>query len=505
MSAITQNRKAVEQMARFVDKTEATAMLITPNKNTVTVIGTEKIRETFEQNCLDQICNMADAPGIDRIVLNPDGHSGFGVPIGSVFSSQEMIYPNAVGPDVKCSMSFLQFNIPESALSDKKLRRQLIKAIEERIPLGAGNHMPAKARPFDLNVLRKVAIEGASKDVLNALNIPLKWAEVCEDASHGEPGDLEKRLDYLMGKVPALEGKLRQLGGVGGGNHFMEGNVVQVQPDQYEVANVFGLVNGHVGFLNHFGSRGFGFALTSGCKGWPGQFRLLADKFNNWRIPFPGGDNHNVYVPVGTPEFHEYLNDMNLGANFATINHLLVCTYVMEAFTEVMGDSVDAYLVYYIAHNIIRREILDKSPAYIHRKGATRAFPAGHFELKDTPFYKTGHPILLPGNPIEGSTVMVGLRGSSKALNSVNHGAGRAMSRRKANDTFKQKDVNAHFDAVDISTNCRDYPVDECPQAYKPYNEVINSVELAGLAKTVAKLRPIINIKDNDTRAENAA
>jgi len=196
---------------------------------------------------------------------------------------------------------------------------------------------------------------------------------------------------------------------------------------------------------------------------------------------------------------------MNLGANFATINHLLVCAYMMEAFREVLGNSVDAYLVYYIAHNIIRREIVDKSPAFVHRKGATRAFPAGHHELKDTPFYKTGHPILLPGNPVDGSTIMVGLHGSKIALNSVNHGAGRSMSRRKASDTFKQKDVDAHFESADIITNCRNYPIDECPKAYKPYDEVIRSVELAGLASTVAKLRPIINIKDSDTRSETSA
>lgn len=100
---------------------------------------------------------------------------------------------------------------------------------------------------------------------------------------------------------------------------------------------------------------------------------------------------------------------------------------------------------------------------------------------------------------------MVGQRGSRRALNSVNHGAGRAMSRRKACDTFKQGDVDAHFEAADITTNCRKYPVDEAPQAYKNYSDVINSVEQANLAKVVARLKPVMNIKDNDTRAETSA
>jgi tRNA-splicing ligase RtcB len=506
MSSITVSNKQEQLQNVFVEKTDATAKIITPQKHVITVIGTDAIRSNIERSCIDQAINVADAPGVDEFVLNPDCHTGYGTAVGSVFSSRDMIYPGAVGPDVKCSMSFLQFNIPEAELKDKTLRRNLIKAIEERIPTGAGNHMPIKARPFDgVELLKKVAIEGASRDVLTALNIPIEWASLCEDASHGRPDELESRLGYLMGEVPVLESKLRQLGGIGAGNHFVDANIVEIAPDQADVAQTFGLLNGYVGFLNHFGSRGFGYSLTSGCKGWPGQFSLLADKFNKWRISFPGGDSHNVYVPVGTRECDEYLDDMNLGANFATVNHLLVCTYVMEAFKEVMGDAVDAHLVYYIAHNIIRHETVDKSMAYVHRKGATRAFPAGHHELKDTPFYKTGHPILLPGNPVDGSTIMVGLRGSRKALNSVNHGAGRSMSRKKASETFRQRDVDARFDAADILTNCRQYPIDECPAAYKPYSDVIESVELAGLAKTVAKLRPIINIKDNDKSKETSA
>lgn len=491
----------------FVEKNEATAKLITPNNNVITVIGNDFIRDSFEDGALQQIINIADAPGITESVLNPDGHWGYGCPVGSVFASPEIIYPNAVGPDVKCSMSFLQFNIPYHALDEKKLRAAIIKAVEARIPTGPGNHMPPKARPFDdIEILKNVAIHGATKEVLTSLNIPVNWIDFCEDATHGKADELESRLNDLMNQVPALEGKLRQLGGIGGGNHFTSCDRVIVQTGMEDIANAFNLINDNIGFLCHFGSRGFGFSLTSGCKGWPGQFRLLQDKFEKWHLPFPGGDNHNVYAPADSVEGKNYLIDMALGANFATINHLLICAYVIEAFTEVLGNSVEAYLVYYIAHNIIRREIVDKNFQYVHRKGATRAFSAGHYELKDTPFYKTGHPILLPGNPIEGSTIMVAQRGARKALNSVNHGAGRAMSRRKASDTFKQRDVVAHFDASDIITNCgRNYPVDECSQAYKPYAQVIESVEKAGLALTVAKLIPRFVIKDNDTRSETSS
>jgi tRNA-splicing ligase RtcB len=489
----------------FVDKKEAIAKLITPKNNIVTVIGNDFIRDSFQENCLQQAITMADAPGIDEFVINPDAHSGWGVPVGSVFSSRDRIYPNAVGPDVKCSMSLLQTNIPAESVTDKKLRQQLIKAIQERIPLGIGNEMPTKARKIDPSVLWDVAVHGATKEVLTKLNIPVKWIEYCEDSTHGSPETLDARLNYLSKEVPHILNKLPQLGGVGGGNHFISVDRMSIEKGYEDIAATFGLANNHVTVLNHFGSRGFGYMLTSGGKNWPGQFKLLEDKFNKWNIPFPGNDKHNVYCPLGTIECDNYLNDMSLGANFATVNHLLVCQYVIEAFTEVLGDSVDAYLVYYIAHNIIRKEIVDNATAYVHRKGATRAYPAGHHELKDGPFYNTGHPILLPGNPVEGSTIMVGKNGSRRALNSVNHGAGRTMSRKAISAIVTQKSINDEMEQADIVSNCKNYPVDESPLAYKNYNSVIDSVEKAGLASLVARLKPIMNIKDNDNSKENAA
>jgi tRNA-splicing ligase RtcB (3'-phosphate/5'-hydroxy nucleic acid ligase) len=492
---------------KFVDVTEATAKVpVGEGRRPFNVIANAAVRETMDAAVLRQAANIATAPGVSEFVLNPDAHLGYGCPVGSVFATQDVIYPCAVGPDVKCSMSFLQTDVPAEALTDKGLRRALILALAERIPTGAGNRRAPKARRVDQSLLREVAVHGAaSKRVMDELGIPLAWYDLCEDASHGRPEDLERRLAEVGARTQLVYGKLEQIGGVGGGNHFMEAGVVEVRPGMESVAETFGIMNGHIGFLNHFGSRGFGFMLTSGAKGWPGQFKVLAEKFKQWHIPFPGGDAHNVYVPVDSPQGAEYLADMYLGANFATVNHLLVCTYVAEAFREVLGAGVKADLVYYIAHNIIRREIVDGTPAWVHRKGATRALPGGHHELKGTRFEKTGHPILLPGNSVNGATIMVGHKASRLALNSVNHGAGRIMSRTKARQAFDQKAVNALLDNADVLYNSRNYPVDESPLAYKDYGQVIDSVETAGLASTVAKLRPVVNIKDDDTSPENSA
>jgi tRNA-splicing ligase RtcB len=193
-----------------------------------------------------------------------------------------------------------------------------------------------------------------------------------------------------------------------------------------------------------------------------------------------------------------------LGANFATVNHLLINALVLEACQEVLpGCGGD--LVYFISHNIARQEVVDGRLRWVHRKGATRAFPAGHVGLKGTPFEATGHPILLPGNPKDGSAVMVAQPGAAVSNYSVNHGAGRIMGRKAAARALDQGEVNAQLDAHDILTNCRDYPVDEAPAAYKDFGEVLRSVEAAGLASSVARLRARFVIKDADKSSGGAA
>ena len=226
-----------------------------------------------------------------------------------------------------------------------------------------------------------------------------------------------------------------------------------------------------------------------------GQFKSLQQRFAQWSIPLPGNDRELVYAPLGTPEADAYLDDMALGANFATVNHLLINQLVLEAFQEVIPGTTGR-LVYFISHNIARKEIVDNKPSWVHRKGATRAIPAGHYALKDTPFAATGHPILLPGNPRDGSAVMVADDGASLSCYSVNHGAGRVLGRRQANRTLDQKTIDAEFDASDILTNCRFYPKDEAPAAYKDFNEVLRSVKSAGLATEVARLKARFVIKD---------
>lgn len=480
---------------------EATATLpVGDDLSPITVIGNEAIRQTFDGQTIQQAINSRLSPGVSRVVLNPDAHLGYGAPVGCVMVSPSHIYPGPVGVDIKCSMSLLQTDIPADEIAAPKIRRRLIKAISERVPTGAGRgqrHVP-KSRPVDERLGFQVATEGASKQVLKKLGVPKQWAERCEDSHHtapdGSSDTLAARLESMThdrDKRERMESKYRQLGSYGGGNHFGEAEIVQVadDPKLVEVAKTFGLRDGCVAFLSHCGSRGLGHNLAMA------QFRSLKESFQKSGRAFPAGDAQLVYAEIGSEEGRAYLCDMAMGANFATVNHMLINQLVLESFREVF-PGVRGELVYFISHNIARQEPLDGQLQWVHRKGATRAFPAGHPQLERTPFAETGHPILLPGNPRDGSSVMVALPGAELAAYSINHGAGRIMSRTKAKKVLDQQAIDAGLSEHDVLSNCREYPRDEAPDAYKDFQQVLSSVRAAGLAEEVARLKAKFVIKD---------
>lgn len=466
----------------------------------ITVIGNEAIRETFCDTTISQIKNCRSSPGVTEVVLNPDAHLGYGAPIGCVMASPTHISPGPVGVDIKCSMSLLQLDIDDEVIADKRVRRALIKAICDRTPTGAGrgSRSVKKGREISTDLGKQAVTQGASKEVCEAFGIPARWAERCEDSAHyGHDGcvsTLEERLAKMLreGYHDRFANKVGQFGSYGGGNHFGEAEKVTVRdtPEARRAAEVFGLKDGKVAFLSHCGSRGFGNDLAQK------QFKALEAHFEKWNIPYPAGDKKLVYAPLGTPEGNAYLNDMALGANFATVNHLLINALVLEAFQEVL-PGCQGDLVYFISHNIAREEIVNGIPQWVHRKGATRAFPGGHHGLKDTPFYETGHPILLPGNPRDGSVVMAALPGAEKSCYSVNHGAGRILGRKAAKRKLDSQAINRELDEHDILFNGRNYPVDEAPDAYKDFEQVLASVEEAELAHQVAHLAARFVIKDS--------
>lgn len=466
----------------------------------ITVIGNDTIRESFGGETFRQAINSRLAPGVSRVVLNPDAHVGYGAPVGCVMASPTHVYPGPVGVDIKCSMSLLQTDLPADAIQSHTVRRKIIQAIAKRVPTGAGRgqrHCP-KSRRVDGALGFRVATEGASKTVLKKLGIPKSWAGRCEDAFHAAPDGtsdtLAARLEWMgrqRDKKDRIESKYRQLGSYGGGNHFGEAEEVVLSQDPMlrDIGQQWGLRNGCVAFLSHCGSRGFGHDLAMN------QFRTMKSSFQKQGLAFPSGDPQLVYAHANSPEGQQYLCDMAMGANFATVNHLLINALVLDSFQDVF-PGVRGELIYFISHNIARREPLDGQDQWVHRKGATRAFPAGHPQLVGTDFETTGHPILLPGNPRDGSSIMVARPGASVSAFSVNHGAGRQMSRTKAKKNLSQTAVDADLLENDIVSNCKIYPRDEAPAAYKDFGQVLSSVVDAGLAVEVAHLKAKLVLKD---------
>jgi tRNA-splicing ligase RtcB (3'-phosphate/5'-hydroxy nucleic acid ligase) len=460
----------------------------------IQVVGTQSIRETMGASCIQQAIAARMAPGVSQMVLNPDAHYGNGVPVGSVLVSPTHIYPGPVGVDIKCSMSLLQTDIPAREINDFRVRRQVITEIESKLARG---RKPARGRPINEDSGFDSAVFGASKKLLDRLGIPPQWSDRCEDAFHlgmdGRTESLAIRLKKLIREeaVKNFHEKCKQLGSFGGGNHFGECEVVHVRDSEHarQTADHFGLRDQCVAFLSHCGSRGLGHALATN------QFRILQQGFRKRGRTFPSGEPELVHAEYGTPEAEAYLLDMALGANFATVNHLLINSIVLEAFQKVFPGA-RGELVYFISHNIARREWIDDQLQWVHRKGATRALPAGHRELEGTAYETTGHPILLPGNPRDGSSVMVAQPGASLTAFSVNHGAGRSLSRTQAKAQLTQSDVEQSLIDSDVISNCRRYPIDEAPDAYKDFAEVLSSVEKAGLAVEVARLLAKFVIKD---------
>jgi len=469
-------------------------------------IGTEEIIRNLDAKCVEQAINGSRVHGVERIIVNPDAHAGYGVPVGSVVVSNNVVLPGPVGPDISCSMSYLQLDLPADEVQSREARRRIIDEIVLRIPTGAGKRQAPKGPRLDqrddgLAVCYSAAVCGAiNTDTLDRLGIPTEWVARLEQATNGRLNDLDDRMDLLKERYDKCnwDAKLLQLGSYGSGNHFGECEITHVQPGQELVAETFKLKDGCVGFLSHCGSRGFGYNLAAN------HFKSLAAHFQQWGIPLSGGDKELVYAPADSDAGRAYLADMALGANFAVVNHLLINKLVLDAFKEVF-PGVKGELVYHVAHNIGREEIVDGSKRFVWRKGATRAFPAGHHALATTPFYQTGHPVLLPGNPEAGSWIMRGLPGAEKTAYSINHGAGRAMGRKEACRRMTQEQVNKVMDDADLLSNCRNYPVDEAPAAYKGFDEVMESVKQAGLAEPVAKLQARFVIKDNDKDREGAA
>jgi len=448
----------------------------------------EMIPKIQEDQSLQQVANVATLPGIEGpSMAMPDIHWGYGFPIGGVaaFNLEEgVVSPGGVGYDINCGVRLLRTNLPKEEVQPRVA--ELVDALFYHIPSGLGS----RRKDFKLSMptLKEVMRYGAAWAVKNGFGGP-------EDLDLIEAGGrIDGANPELVSQFAMDRGK-DQLGTLGSGNHFVEvGYVEEVYDD--EVAYKLGLSRGQITVIVHTGSRGLGHQV---CDDY---IKVMLKASAKYGIELP--DKQLCCAPLNSTEGRQYLAAMAAAANFAFGNRQVITHWVRESFEQVfkMGPKhLGLELIYDVAHNIAKMEthIIDGKPKKLclHRKGATRAFPPGHPETPAA-YQETGQPVLIPGDMGRYSFVLVGTQKAlTETFGSTCHGAGREMSRHQAMKVAKGRFIEKELAAKGIIVRGagRATVAEEIPEAYKDVAHVVDVVHGAGIAKKVAKLKPLGVIK----------
>ena len=439
--------------------------------------------EVVEDHSMEQVVNVATLPGI--VVASyamPDVHWGYGFPIGGVAATDVqqagVVSPGGVGFDISCGVRLLVSDLHSDDLSE--CLPALMDALAARIPrgLGHGAVWPLRGEAELCRVLDGGARWAVEQDVGDARDL-----DRCED--HGAVGDADP--DQVSQR--ARQRGLGQLGSLGSGNHFLEVQVVETVHDT-ETAAAFGLEAGQVAVMIHCGSRGLGHQVCSD------HVQAMLAAMGRHRIQVP--DRQLACAPVDSPEGQAYLGAMAAAANYGRANRHLLADAARDAFQQTTGDR-RLELVYDVSHNLAKLEThqLDGRPRLlcVHRKGATRALPPGHPDLP-ADLAATGQPVLVPGSMGTASWVLAGVPDGG-AFWSTCHGAGRRMSRHQARRQVRGPQLRAELQraGVEVRADSDRGLAEETPAAYKDVDEVVATCEQAGLARRVARLRPVGVIK----------
>lgn len=433
---------------------------------------------------LQQAANVACLPGIvGPSLAMPDIHQGYGFPIGGVAATDMeygVVSPGGVGFDINCGVRLVRTSLMQDEVRPKL--RDLINQTFRDVPCGTGGEGRVKINEKQLN---DVLSGGASWMVRNGYGEE-RDAEFAEEGGHLANADP----DRVSGR--AKERGRPQLGTIGSGNHFLEVQYVEQIHDE-EAARAMNLAEQRVVVLMHCGSRGLGHQV---CTDYVAQMGEVMRKYN---ITIP--DRQLACAPIRSPEGQSYLAAMNAAANFAWANRQAILHFLRGAFRTIFGKAAQLDVVYDVCHNIAKRERHEvdgvERDVLVHRKGATRAFPAGHRDLPAS-YRHIGQPVIIPGSMGTASWILAGAPGSMReTFGSVCHGAGRLMSRAAAKKGRDAKTEQRKLEerGILVRSDSRDGILEELPEAYKDVDEVIEVVHQAGLARKVARLRPMGVIK----------
>ncbi len=445
------------------------------------------MEDIFRDQALNQVINVAQLPGIIRAALAmPDIHWGYGFPIGGVaaFDMQDgIVSPGGVGYDINCGVRLLRSNLVEEELAGRL--RDLIQLLYHNVPAGLGREGRLRLKAGQLPSVLEQGSHWAIKQGYG-------WQE---DLERTEDQGRLRNADSSLVSPRAVERGLNQLGTLGSGNHFLELQVVDKIYDSHAAA-VLGLFENQVTLMLHCGSRGLGYQV---CEDSLGVLRRSASKYG---LDLP--DPQLACAPIPSPEGQNYLNRMAAAANYAWANRQCITHWVRESFEQVFRQSAEKlglHLVYDVAHNIAKLETIPehkgRRSVCVHRKGATRSFPAGHPEVCET-YRAIGQPVLIPGSMGTASYVCLGTEQAlQESFGSTAHGAGRVLSRHAALRRTRGRSISQELadQGIYVMARGRSTLAEEAPEAYKSIDEVVETVHQAGLSKKVARLRPVGVVK----------
>jgi len=446
-------------------------------------------RMRLEDGAVRQLRDAAALPGVVKVLATPDIHLGYGVPIGCVLAMDGAVVPAAVGYDVNCGMRLMTTPLKANTTKVGKLAR----SVARDIPLGEGK---SNVR-FSADQLRRLLARGldALPEVAGAGGHRV-WggydeAEVARDAQCTEEfGRLAGDPDAIPPR--ALQRGMPQLGTLGGGNHFVELQRVDAVLDA-GLAERLGIFAGQLVVMIHSGSRGLGHEIG-------GHFMKLAAQVSGARSP----NQHLCFLPADSDEGRAYVGAMNAAANFAFVNREMMTLLVRLNLRRSLG-AIELPIIYDVPHNMAKLERHEGKELWVHRKGATRAFPASRLPA-DSPYKDVGQPVIIPGSMGTASYLLVGNERSAATLHSVNHGAGRTMSRTQAAGKRRRGKVlrppaisdeafAKAMKGIDLIAADKWSVREEAPQAYKDIDRVMETVLGAGLAEGVARMVPLAVMK----------
>ena len=445
------------------------------------------MQKMLSDRTIMQARNVASIPGIvGHSVVLPDGHEGYGFPVGGVAAMDAedgMISPGGVGYDINCGVRLLRSNLTEDVVRSKL--KELVTDLFSSIPSGVGSKGAVKLSHSELD---EVLVKGVNWAIDHGYGSS-DDADVCEENGQIQNADPNKVSDKARKRGSP------QLGSLGSGNHFLEVQKVAEIHDE-EAAKRMGIEEGTITILIHCGSRGFGHQVCSD------YLRVSEQAMEKYDINLP--DRELACVPNNSEEGESYRKAMFSALNYAWSNRQMLTHWTRNSFQRVFNQSesdLDMKLVYDVAHNIAKVEKHrvggEERKLVVHRKGATRAFPANRDEIPSK-YRDLGQPVLVPGSMGTSSWVLLGQPNSMDlSFGSTAHGAGRTMSRSKARRNYTEDDVKKSLNdkGIFIKALTRDGVVEETPQAYKDVDSVVNVSHDLGIATKVAKLVPIGVIK----------